>query len=126
LWHRDDTMKVAMPTLGENGLEDQIFPHFGRAPAFTIVDTDTLEFEIQENVSEHFGGGSKAPSVVAGAGAEALLCSGIGPRAITMFESLGIRVFTGASGSVAASVKAFKEGRLHEATDKDACIQHRR
>ena len=119
-------MKVAIPTLDEKGLEDQVFPHFGRAPTFTIVDTETLEIDIRGNVSEHFGGGSKAPTVVAEAGAEALLCSGIGPRAITMFESLGIRVFTGASGSVGATVKAFKEGRLHEATDKDACIQHRR
>jgi predicted Fe-Mo cluster-binding NifX family protein len=119
-------MKVAIPTMGDKGLEDQVFPHFGRAPTFTIVDTETLAVEVRANVSEHFGGGINAPTVVAGAEAEALLCSGIGPRAITMFESLGIRVFTGASASVEASVKAFKDGRLHEATDKDACAQHRR
>ncbi len=81
---------------------------------------------MRENVSEHFGGGGKAPTVVAGSGADALICSGIGPRAIAMFETLGIRVFTGAFGSVQDSVSAFNEGRLHEATDEDACAQHRR
>ena len=119
-------MKIAIPTTGKKGLEDQVFPHFGRAPTFTIVDTETLEVELRENVSEHFGGMGKAPTIVGEAGAEALLCSGIGPRAITMFEGLGIRVFTGAAGTVRDSVEAFKQGRFHEATDKDACIEHRR
>lgn len=106
------------------GLRGEVSPHFGRAPTFTIVNTETSQVEIVGNVSEHFGGMGKAPTIIANAKADALLCSGIGPRAISMFQQLGIRVFTGASGSVETSVKAFMEGRLTEATDKDACAEH--
>lgn len=119
-------LRIAIPTMGREGMKDQVSPHFGRAPTFTIVDTDTSSIEIVDNVSEHFGGMGKAPAIISGARADAVLCSGIGPRAINMFEDLGIRVFVGAVGQVGSVVEALNAGTLEEATDEDACRQHRR
>ncbi len=54
-----------------------------------------------------------------------MLCSGLGPRAIGMFEQFGIEVYVGASGTVREAVRDFQAGMLHEATDADACREHR-
>ena len=42
-------MKIAFPTDSDNGLESQVFNHFGSAPFFIVVDSDTNEHEIINN-----------------------------------------------------------------------------
>jgi predicted Fe-Mo cluster-binding NifX family protein len=34
-------MKVCVPTTGMDGLNDTVAQHFGRAPTYTVVDTET-------------------------------------------------------------------------------------
>ena len=111
--------------MGQGGLSDHVSPHFGRAPVFTIVDTETNTVEVLPNTSEHMGGSGLPPAHMAAAGVQVMLCSGIGPRAIQMFEQYGIRVYVGASGTVRDAVQAWRKGLLREATDKDACEMHR-
>jgi predicted Fe-Mo cluster-binding NifX family protein len=62
---------------------------------------------------------------MADAGVDVMLCSGLGPRAISMFEQLGIEVYVGAYGTVREAVQAWQEGRLQVATDENACRMHR-
>lgn len=42
-------MKIAFPIIDNNGLDSRIDEHFGTAPNFLIVDTDTLTFKMQKN-----------------------------------------------------------------------------
>jgi predicted Fe-Mo cluster-binding NifX family protein len=118
-------MKLCIPTLGRGGLEELVSEHFGRAPTFTVVDVTNNEVKVVENTGEHFGGVGNTPDLVAGAGADILLCSGLGPRAINAFEQLGIEVYVGASGTVKETISAFQAGLLHEVSDADACNMHR-
>ena len=118
-------MKVCIPSLGNRGLEEEVSQHFGRAPNFTILNTQTSEVKIIENKSEHFGGVESSPDLIAKEGADTVLCSSLGPRAIDMFEQLGIRVYVGAGGIVKDAIHAFQEGRLQEATNENACKNHR-
>jgi predicted Fe-Mo cluster-binding NifX family protein len=117
-------MKICVPTLEDKGLDSQISPHFGRAPKFIVSDTDLNVVEVLDNTAEHFGGMAKTPEIIRDAGVGAILVSGIGPRAIEMFEQMGIRVFAGASGTAGDALEAFRSGVLREATDKDACAEH--
>ena len=118
-------MRIAIPTHGRYGLEDHVNPHFGRAPTFTIFDESTGSLEIVENTSEHFGGAGLPPELLSRKRVDALLCSGIGPKAVQAFQSMGIRVFVGASGTVSEALEAFRSGSLREATDAGACAKHR-
>ena len=118
-------MKLCVPTLGNGGLDDFVSEHFGRAPTFTVVDMVNNEVGIVQNTGEHFGGVGNTPELVAGAGAEIMLCSGLGPRAIGMFEQFGIEVYVGASGTVQDAINAFQAGKLAEASDANACKMHR-
>ncbi len=119
-------MKVAIPTMDRNGMNAEVGAHFGRSPTFTIVDTETGEADTIDNVAEHFGGRRKTPELLQEADVDAVLCSAVGPRAIHAFQNMGIHVFVGASGTVESAVEDFKSGGLKEATDADACDQHRR
>ena len=118
-------MKIGIPTLGNSGFEEKVSPHFGRAPTFTIVDLKTGEISVIPNTGEHMGGGVKPPEQLIKAGIRVMLCSGLGPRAIRMFEQHGVKVYVGATGTVRETINRWKAGELSEATDKNACEQHR-
>jgi predicted Fe-Mo cluster-binding NifX family protein len=110
--------------MGDRGLDESVGEHFGRVPTYTIVDTETQEVNIIENTSEHMGGRGYPPEIIVKTGAEAMICSGLGRRAVMMFEELGIMVYVGAFGTVRDAILMWKEGRLETATDENACRQH--
>lgn len=117
-------MKICIPTMGENGLDNQIGEHFGRVPTYTIVDLDTNDVKVIPNTSEHAGGQGYPPEIMAREGVNVMICQGLGRRAISMFEQMGIEVYIGASGTVKDVVEAFKQGTLRKASEGDSCAQH--
>lgn len=117
-------MKICIPTIGENGLNNHVGEHFGRVPTYTIVDLDTNEVRVIQNTSEHMGGQGYPPEIMAKEGVNILVCRGLGRRAISMFEKLGIEVYIGAFGTVKDAIDDFKQGRLQKAGMSDACGQH--
>ena len=117
-------MKICIPTIGENGLNNQVGEHFGRVPTYTIVDLDTNEVKVIPNTSEHMGGYGQPPQIMQKEGVNVMVCRGLGRRAILMFDELGIDVYIGASGTVRDAIDAFKQNRLRKASIDDACGQH--
>jgi predicted Fe-Mo cluster-binding NifX family protein len=110
-------MRICVPTQGWRGLDEQVSEHFGRAQTFTIVDLETEKVEVIPNTGRHGGGGGKTPAqILVGLGVDALICSGIGPRALNFFEELGIKVYYGAFGTVKSVIERFKTGGLQEAS----------
>jgi len=110
--------------MGENGLDNPIGEHFGRVPTYTVVDLETNEVKVIANTSEHAGGTGYPPEIMKREGVDIMICRGLGRRAITMFEQMGIEVYIGASGTVKDAVDAFKQGTLQKASEGDACGQH--
>ncbi len=117
-------MKVCIPTVGYGGLEEHVGEHFGRVPTYTIFDTETNEVKVIENTSEHMGGSGYPPEILAREGVGIMLCSGLGRRAIGLFEQFGIMVYIGAMGTVRNALDRWKEGGLQPATDETACKKH--
>ena len=117
-------MKICIPTMGNNGLDDFVGEHFGRVPTYTIVNLETNEVKVVQNTSEHMGGIGYPPEIMIREGVKILVCRGLGRRAINMFDETGIDVYIGASGTVKDAISAFKQGRLQKAGLGDACGQH--
>ncbi len=117
-------MKICIPTIGENGLNNHVGEHFGRVPTYTIVDLDTNEVKVIPNTSEHMGGQGHPPELMAREGVDIMVCRGLGRRAIKMFEELGIDVYIGAFGTVKDAIDDYKRGVLQKANMSDACGQH--
>jgi predicted Fe-Mo cluster-binding NifX family protein len=117
-------MKICIPTIGENGLDNTVGEHFGRVPTYTIVDVETNEVKVIPNTSHHMGGHGYPPEIMQKEGVKIMVCRGLGRRAINMFEEMGIDVYIGASGTVRDAVAAFKQGNLQKASEGDACSKH--
>jgi len=107
-------MRVAVPSVDDRGLESEISPHFGRAPYYTLVDIENGEvagYKVVEcPFSEH--GPGDIPNFLKSLGVDVIIAYGMGRRAQDFFDSLGIRVVTGAYGRVGDAVKGFLAGSL--------------
>jgi len=114
-------MKIAVTAQGTDP-ESQVDPRFGRAKYFVVIDTDSDDFEAvdnAQNLNAAQGAGIQAARNVAELGVEAVLTGHCGPNAFRTLTAAGIKVFTGASGSVKEAVEKFKSGELVEASDAD-------
>ena len=118
-------MKVCIPTMDEKGLEGMPSAHFGSAPFFTFVDTESGEVEAVGN-----GGGDQAHGQcqpVAFLGTRpvgAVLCRGVGRGALMKLQAGGVRVFITMETDVKKSLDAFEKGILKQMTPGDACQGH--
>ncbi len=106
-------MKIAISSQGNN-LDAQVDPRFGRCAYFIFVDTDTMEFEAEENsnVSAMGGAGIQSAQIVVNKGAQALLTGSCGPNAFRTLQTAGIQVITGVSGAVKNAIEQYKNGQF--------------
>jgi predicted Fe-Mo cluster-binding NifX family protein len=93
-----------------------IFPHFGRALEFAVIDLSkdgrVISMKSERNLGEHFGGRGGAETVVTSLKPDALVVKGMGPRGLGAFQSNGIVVFASPLKSVGEAVEAYLAGRL--------------
>jgi predicted Fe-Mo cluster-binding NifX family protein len=114
-------LKVAVSSTGRT-LESPVDPRFGRCPYYLIVDTETLEFEVMSNASmgSPSGAGIAAAQAVAQKGVEAIITGSFGPNAFNVLSQVGVKMVTGAGGSVRQAVESFKNGTLTSASPMGA------
>ncbi len=111
-------MKVAVSATGPS-LDDQVDPRFGRCQCFIIADADSTAFEAVPNASAGAmsGAGIEAAQTVVSRGVQAVITGQVGPNAYQVLTAAGIRIFTGASGTVREAIGKFKRGELSEAAN---------
>jgi len=107
-------MRIAIPTQGTAGLDDQVEEHFGRAQHYTLIDIENGEITdvqvLDVPYAEH--GPGDLPNWLHSQGVDVVLAWGMGPRAVEFFEQLGIEVITGATGRVREVVEGYLRGSL--------------
>ena len=107
-------MKIAISSTGTI-LESDIDPRFGRAQNFLVIDTETMAFEVKENIQNlelPQGAGIQAGKIVADLGVKAVITGNCGPKAFNILEAAEVKVITGISGTVKDAVEKFKTGDL--------------
>jgi predicted Fe-Mo cluster-binding NifX family protein len=115
------TDRIVIPSEDKEGLDARLAGHFGRAPYFTVVDFDE-KGEISNvkpvlNVSEHAGGVGVAPDHILALKPAAVIVSGMGFRAITIFRNAGVLVLRSSANTVKEVVAAYKDKKLQELTE---------
>jgi predicted Fe-Mo cluster-binding NifX family protein len=108
-------MKICVSVVS-NSLDSPIDPRFGRCPYFVIVDSETMQFEAIPNVASGATGGAgiQAAQTIASKGAKVLITGNVGPNAFEALSAAGIKIVTGASGTVREVVEKYKRGELGE------------
>ena len=88
--------RIVVPVADESGLRAQLSGHFERAPYFAVVDLDEsgriLDQRTIANVSEHFGGVGRPPDRILQLKLDALITSGMGPKALSIFQNAKVAV----------------------------------
>ncbi len=107
-------MRVAVSSRGTD-MASEVDPRFGRAKFFIVVDTDSDEFTVHDNVQNlnaPQGAGIQAAQNVVGLDVAAVLTGNVGPNAFATLEAGNVQVYVNATGSVEHAVEQFKAGRL--------------
>lgn len=107
-------MKIAIPTNGDN-LESEISKSFGRAKRLLLVDLETLEFEIIDNVQNlqaTQGAGIQSAQSAIKSGGDILITMHCGPKAYRVLSESGAKVYIGVAGNIRQNINEFKEGTL--------------
>ncbi len=107
-------MKVAV-TAQHSDLKSQIGPHFGRAPFFLVVDTQSGEYTTHANAvsgeAAHAAGIQAATAIVSW-DARAVITGNIGPKAFAALQAEHVKVYLATSGTVEDAIGEFRAGQL--------------
>ena len=110
-------MRIAVPAMDDRGLESEVSGHFGRAKYFVFVEVEDGKIKDSKVVEVPFEehGAGDLPRFVKEHGGDVVLAYGMGSKAVSFFNELGIEVVTGAYGRIRDVVEAF----IHQVLEVD-------
>ena len=114
-------MRIAVTSAGK-GLDSKLDPRFGRAEYFIIFDPETMAFEVVENnqnLNLSLGAGIQAGKTIVDNKVDVLITGHCGPKAFKVLRSAGIKVMTGAGGTVTDAIEQFNNGELEISAEAD-------
>lgn len=126
-------MKVAIPSMDNKGLDSEVCEHFGHSEYYTVIDIEKYlppSGTIKKNLFEDEeckvkvvkndrteGHACEMPvDLIASQSVDYLITSGIGASPFMLFQQKGIKLFTGALGTVREALRDFLCGMLSEMT----------
>jgi predicted Fe-Mo cluster-binding NifX family protein len=120
-------MKICFPTETLQGLKSRVYEHFGSAPGFVIVDTETKTVEEINNSDLHHTHGMCQPlKALGGREVDAVAVGGIGMGALMKLQAQGIRVFRVTQGTVGENIQFIVKKNLPEFDARFTCAGHTR
>lgn len=117
-------VKIVIPVMDEKGI--QLSAHFGRAPYFAwfeIENGEVVDRGVIPNDSEHFGGVGRPPQRIMRLEPQVVVTTGMGMRAISMFQDLGVAVLQARGELSDENLDLFMKGGLTELTE--GCLHAR-
>jgi len=118
-------MKICFPVEENQGLESSVFGHFGSAPAFVVVDTETRDVREIVNRDLHHAHGACSPiKALGGQQADAIVVGGIGAGALLGLNRAGLKVYRALGDTIAENLACMAHAELPELTSEQVCGGH--
>ena len=118
-------MKICFPVQKDEGIDSTVYNHFGSAPVFVVVDTDTNNFSAINNRDQHHAHGACNPmKALDNQKVDAIVVGGIGAGALTRLNQMGIMVHRSQAATVRENVDLYTSKRLPELTLQGCCGGH--
>jgi len=118
-------MTICFPVARNHGLDSEVFNHFGSAPQFVVVDSETGQVSDIINRDLHHAHGSCSPLKALGdTPVDAIVVGGIGGGALAGLNRAGIKVFQAQGGTVADNLAGIAAQELSELTLEQTCGGH--
>jgi predicted Fe-Mo cluster-binding NifX family protein len=96
----------------KNDMDALVDPRFGRCQCFLFINAETMDFEAVGNPAFTAGGGAgiQAAQLVANRGTDVVITGNMGPNAFEALQAAGVKIITGAQGTVRSIIDGFKKG----------------
>ena len=118
-------MKVCFPVEKVEGLESEVYGHFGSAPAFIVVDTENDNVTTIKNADQdHEHGMCNPVKALNNQHIDALVVAGIGAGALTKLNQQGITVYQAQAKTAQENIRMLKDQTLPEFTPQHTCAGH--
>jgi len=118
-------MKICFPVESDNGLESEVYGHFGSAPIFILFDTESKSIDTINNQDVGHTHGMCTPlKALNGKKVDAIVVGGIGAGAINKLNMMGIKVYRAVQGTVKANMELFETNTMLEMSLDQACGGH--
>jgi predicted Fe-Mo cluster-binding NifX family protein len=106
-------MNACIPVSKDRGLESPLYPHFGSAPVFLLVDTETRACRAIANPAfEREHGRCHPLDLLGDEKVDIFVVSGIGAGALDRLAAARIPVYHTARGTVGEALEAIAKGAL--------------
>lgn len=118
-------MKVCFAVQNDDGLESAIYGHFGSAPVFLLVDTESRTVEKVSNGNLiHAHGACNPVMALGGRNVDAVVVGGIGGGALMKLNALGVKVYGSMAPTIQGNVDLLMKNRLPELSMENTCAGH--
>ena len=118
-------MKVGFAVHNDQGIESKVYDHFGSAPAFIIVDTETKDpIRVNNKDLNHVHGACNPIMALDGHSVNAMVVGGIGAGAINKLNAMGVKVYAAGAPTVKENLELLTENKLQELSIQNACRAH--
>ena len=118
-------MNICFPVLSDAGLDSPLSGHFGSAPGFLFVDTETGAAEfVPRAPAAHEHGACRPLDAFVGRTVDACVVGGIGGGAIQKLQAAGIQVIRGTGPTVRACLASLVSGEKTLLGAESACAGH--
>ena len=118
-------MKLCFPVQQDEGIESAVYSHFGSAPLFMVVDTETNVVSPINNRDQHHVHGACNPlKALDNQKVDAVIVGGIGAGALTRLNQLGITVHRSQAPTVRENLTLHAANALPVITVQGCCGGH--
>ena len=115
-------MRACLPINDDRGLESRIYPHFGAAPMFLIVDTATKEARAIENPQrEHAPERCLPLDLLLEEKIDVVVVGAIGAGALEKLSEAGVAAYHATHGTAGEMLDAVVGGALFPVLAEDTC-----
>ena len=122
---------VAIPSMNEGGLNDEMSPRFGRCPSFTFVELENNEINAVKTVPNHAinalgGAGIQATQIIGNNIADVVIVGFLGPNAANGLSALNIKVFNAPNTRVSIKkvIDLYRKGELEPMTSANVASHY--
>lgn len=118
-------MKLCFPVEHNQGLDSTVFGHFGSAPVFVLVDTQTNEvLEVVNRDLHHAHGACNPLKALGNEKVEAIVVGGIGGGALMGLNRAGVTVYQAQGTTIAENIACLATESLQVLRPDQVCGGH--
>jgi predicted Fe-Mo cluster-binding NifX family protein len=118
-------MKICFPVQNDEGLKSTVFNHFGSAPKFVVVDSDTKVVSTISNGDQHHAHGACSPmKALDNQQIDVIVVGGIGAGALTKLNQMGITVHRAQAATIDENLRLYASQTLPVYSVQSCCGGH--